>query len=171
MNPTMNIETRLTSIERTLARTRLMNLGLLLAFTAVITGGAQSPQEIITAKQIVLVDGNGKERVVISGDDEGMAGMRIFDTEGVARVSSGVASNNSSYTQWFDAQGKSRLAALCSQSGECSLQWRDAQGNLRIGGATRNNGEGSMMWLAPNGKPQIKVMTDNSGTAKFISGD
>lgn len=171
MNTPQTIEQRLASVERSLARTRLVNLGLLLGATALIAGGAQSTQDAITAKRLAIVDGEGRERIVLSGDDNGTAAIRVLDAQGVARISSGVASNNGSYTQWFDAEGRSRVAALCSQSGESSIQWRDANGKLRIGAATRNNGEGSMMWISPNGKPQIKVLTDESGTAKFLSGD
>ena len=146
-------------------------LGLLLGLSALIAGGAQSTSDKIVAKELSIVDNDGNERVVIAGDDNGVASVRIFDAEGIARISSGVNKDNSSYTQWFDAAGKSRIAALCSPSGQSSVQWRDANGNVRIGGATMNNGDSTMMWMAPNGKPQIKVMTDTNGNAKFVSGD
>ena len=171
MSPTrtMDLETRIAAVESSLRRTRRTNLALLLGLTALVVGGAQSQPDILTARQINVVDAQGHERVIITGDDNGMAGVRIFDAAGQVRVSSGVAADNSSYTQWFDTEGRSRLAALCSQGG--SLQWRDADGRLRIGGATLLNGESSMMWLAPSGKPQIRVLTDGNGTAKFLSGD
>jgi hypothetical protein len=167
----MDIETRLVAVETSLRRTRAMNLALLLGVTVLTVGGARSNQDSITARQLTIVDGQGRERVLLTGDDNGMAGVRVFDAAGQTRISAGVAADNSSYTQWFDTEGRSRLAAMCSQSGQSSLQWRDADGKLRIGGATMLSGESSMMWLAPNGKPQIRVLTDGNGTAKFLSGE
>ena len=167
----MSMEQRIESLERSLARTRRLNLGLLLGLSALVVGGARSEPEVLTARELVIVDGEGRRRVMLTGDDQGMAGLRIFDEDGVSRISSGVAANNASYTQWFDSQGRSRLAALCSQTGESSFQWRDADNRLRIGAATLNNGESSMMWIAPNGSRQIRMLTDANGLAKFVCGD
>jgi hypothetical protein len=82
----MSIETRLANVERSLARTRLMNLGLLLGLSALIAGGAQSTSDKIVAKELSIVDNDGNERVVIAGDDNGVASVRIFDAEGIARI-------------------------------------------------------------------------------------
>lgn len=175
----MSIETRLANVERRLARTRLMNLGLLLGLTALVAGGAQSTQDTIRVKRLVIEDDGGNERVVIAGSEpvEGSetgvvaAGIWLKDAQGVVRLCSGVNSKNASYSQWRDVNGRTRVAALCSASGESSMQWLDAEGNLRIGGATLKNGDAAMMWLAPGNKSQIRVLTDKAGTAKFISGD
>lgn len=167
----MDIETRLSAVETSLRRTRLLNRALLLGVTVLVVGAAQETQDTITARHLVIKDADDHERVVITGDDKGMAGIRIFDAAGKTRVSSGVAPDGTSYTQWFDTEGHSRIAATCMTSGQASMQWRDADGRLRIGGATMLSGESSMMWLAPNGKPQIRVLTDSNGTAKFLSGD
>jgi hypothetical protein len=167
----MSIEARLDRVERSLARTRLMNLGLLLGLTALVAGGADSVQDSITVRRLAIVDEHGAERVILSADQGGAAGMWVKDASDRVRLSSGVSSNNASYSQWFDANGRSRLAAMCSPTGESSIQWRDAEGNLRIGGATQTNGEATMMWIAPGNKPQIRVFTDKSGAAKFYTGD
>ena len=167
----MQLEARLAKLERSLARTRLMNLALLLGLGLVVAGGAQSSSDEITTTRLTIVDEMGKERVVLSADQGGAAGMWVFDSEEKLRSVSGVAANNATISQWLDPQEHVRLSATCSPSGECSMQWRDAEDNLRIGGATLANGDATMMWIAPGNKPQIRVLTDKTGTAKFLSGD
>ena len=64
----MDLETRLVAVEKSLRRTRRLNLALLLGLATLVVGGAQSNPDILTARQINVVDAQGHERIILTGD-------------------------------------------------------------------------------------------------------
>ena len=170
MNDT-NLASRLDRVERSLTRVRGTNLVLIAALAALVIGGANAPQDTMSVRRLAVVDANGKERLVLDGEDDNKAaGLAWYDAEGFARLSAKTYPSGQSSFQCLDTKGQSRIAMTTQTSGESSVQWRDVNNKLRIGASTKSNGDALMIWLAPNGKSQIKIFTDENGVAKFTSG-
>jgi len=166
-----NLASRLDRVERSLTRVRGTNLVLIAALAALVIGGANAPQDTMSVRRLAVVDANGKERLVLDGEDANKAaGLAWYDEEGFARLSAKTYPSGQSSFQCLDTKGQSRIAMTTQTSGESSVQWRDVNNKLRIGASTKSNGDALMIWLAPNGKSQIKIFTDENGVAKFTSG-
>ena len=79
------LASRLDRVERSLSRVRGTNLVLIAALAALVVGGANSQQDTMSVRRLVVVDSNGKERLVLDGEDANKAaGLAWYDEEGFA---------------------------------------------------------------------------------------
>lgn len=135
----MTTEERLSALERdvTMARSRArwalvvgVGLGILLALFPVQsmrTAQAQeSGQNVLRARTLVLVDSNGKERVILEGDQE-TVGLYLCNPDSGERVAALCADKTDTFLMLKACEGERRVM-LSVTKGTCFLGMADENG-------------------------------------------
>ena len=148
----MTIEERVERLERqntTLAcanrRLWLWMLGLAIAAGLGVLVGtrSQDPQEM-TLRKLVIVDEEGRERIVLGGkDDRNAASIQLSDKDGNERIMAVTRPDGVAMVSHSDKNGEIRIRAKTRPDGLASVTHRDKDGKLRIFAGTLPNGSSS----------------------------
>ena len=134
---------RFEQLEREMRRLRSWILVLAIALIGgCAIGAAQGMPDELTLRKLIIVDGDGKERIVAGRTGGGAVGLMHYDQD-----------------------GKMRIAAVTFPTGEANLSHYDGDGQMRIAAMTNANGEAAVFQLDRNGKVRISAQTLPDGSA------
>jgi hypothetical protein len=114
---------RIERLEREMRRLRgwILVLGIALA-TTFILGATQGTPDELTLRKLVIVDSDGKERIVAGTNSIGLVGLVYTDSDGKNRIGVGTASDGSASLIHYDRDEKMRIAAATFPDGYASLR-------------------------------------------------
>jgi hypothetical protein len=119
----------------------------------------------VTAREIVLVDGDGRERGLWTVDDDGAARLVLMDADGVARLKLTLNAEGDQGVSLAGADGTNRVVLGQLGDGSSTLTFADPGGTARVvlgmsgseaGSllfADRNGGARAALGLSPMGEP------------------
>jgi len=133
----MNLEKRLTQLERKIKRQRFGLFGLSLALgTGLLVGMQDNQPSTVNAKAINVMDDEGKVRLAL-GIDENGAGLTILDPAGKPIL---VAGRNDKEKRTgiaiFDSKANPRIAMGTQDSGEAGITLIGAGMSEALSGST-----------------------------------
>jgi hypothetical protein len=101
---------RIERLEREVWRLRGWILVLAVALLAACALGAtqRTPDEL-TLRKLIIVDGNGKERIGMGTLPDGQARVQHYDQDGKTRIATGTFPDGSASIQHYDQDGKGRI--------------------------------------------------------------
>ena len=103
--------------------------------------GAQGA-DVVTASQVNIVDGNGRLRLVMAGEDErGLASLAFYGVDGIFRGAVGAEADGDPVLQFNNRTGASRL----------SMTVQGDDGIVTVG----NEGAGHVLTASLNGRPIV----------------
>jgi len=172
------------------ARTVTVMIALVAGFgggmvATLLTGGVHAQADVVTVRQINLVDDVGRLRGVLSGRDErGLASIAFYDTEGQVRGIIGTQETGSPVLRFLGSDGRSRLTAevqgrdpvlvvgeederavvLASFGGTPVLRFSDRQ-RARLQMQVGENGAPSLDLLTSQGQRGAAVVVDSNDAA------
>lgn len=181
----MKIEDRVTRLERANRRWRLVAVSLM---ASIVTGGLLAmrpadPDEI-TLRKVVIVDAEGRQRVVLSGSglifadederprivmatlDNGAAAIQHFDSGGRRRIATGTFPDGGASVLQMDTERRVRLESGTYPSGDARISQFDAAGLPRLTAVTGAEGAATVEHLDSDGMPRISVGTTAKGLAE-----
>lgn len=182
----MDLETRVTLLERSSRRWRAASICL--AAMAVLGGTlamqSAGPDEL-TLRKLVVVDADGRQRVVVSGSglifadeaeqprivvatlDNGAAAVQHFDADGRRRIAVGTFADGGASVLHLDPERRIRLESGTYPGGVARTTQFDASGLPRLTSQTDAEGHATMEHADPEGLPRITVGTDAAGLAQI----
>lgn len=143
---------RLDRLERQLRRWRRGALAALgVAALAVAGAMAQPPLKELSVKTLRIVDGAGRDRIVLSSDPQS-ADITLFDPSGKSRLTLDVAKDRRPVLQFADETGreKNRLVLGLEDEGHPALLLYDSSGRKRVA-----------FGIPKEGGPVIRVLDEN----------
>ncbi len=106
-----------------------------------ISRGDNTPNfDIVTCKELRVVDKDGKLRINASTSEDGQASVQLFDNDGKLRIKAGTRADGRASVYWFDKDGELRIDVSTSANGEASVRWFDKDGETRINAGTLADG-------------------------------
>lgn len=181
----MDLETRVSQLERSSRRWRAASICL--AAMAVLGGTlamqSAGPDEL-TLRKLVVVDADGRQRVVVSGSglifadeqehprivlatlDNGAAAVQHFDPEGRRRIAVGTFADGGASVLHLDPERRIRLESGTYPGGVARTTQFDASGLPRLTATTDARGHATVEHADPDGLPRITVGTDPAGLAE-----
>lgn len=156
-----SLESRVVSLERSRGRWRAASV----VFAAVaIVGGSMAMQvaepESLTIRKVVIVDADGRQRVVLSG-----SGLIFADEEEHPRIVMATLDNGAAAIQHFDPEGRRRIATGTFPDGGASVLHLDPGRNIRLESGTYPGGVARSTQFDASGLPRLDARTDGSGHA------
>jgi hypothetical protein len=157
----MTIEERVARLERSNRRWRLLAVS---ALALLGTGGllAMRPAEPdeLTLRKVVIVDAQGRQRVVLSG-----SGLIFADSEEIPRIVMATLDNGASAIQHFDAAGRRRIATGTFPDGGASVLQMDTERRVRLESGTYPGGDARIAQFDASGLPRLTAVTGSDGAA------
>jgi len=126
--------------------------------------------EIITCKQLSIVDDKGKPRIIF-GYFGGQAAISFQDQNGKSKIFVGVDDKDKSVLQFTDSKGNHRIATGISANGTAGFVMSDAKGQERFSAGASVEGAASMTFSDPQGKERITLGTFVDGTVSLPTKD
>ena len=137
-----------------------------------ISRGDNTPNfDIVTCKELRVVDKDGKLRINASTSEDGQASVQLFDNDGKLRIDVSTFADGQTSVRWLDKDGKLRIKAGTRADGRASVYWFDKDGELRIDVSTSANGEASVRWFDKDGETRINAGTLADGTVVLPTED
>ena len=133
-----------------------------------LTSGAQAQADVVTARQVNLVDDSGRLRGVLSGRDErGLASIAFYDPQGQVRGVFGAEDDGTPVVRLLDTGGQRRLVAeVQGESALVVVGEQDGRNGMlaSIGGtpvlSLADRGRSRLqMQLADDGAPSLDLLT------------
>lgn len=156
-----DLESRVESLERSRGRWRTMSV--VLAAVAIVGGStamkAAGP-ESLTLRKVVIVDADGRQRVVLSG-----SGLIFADEEEHPRIVMATLDNGAAAIQHFDPEGRRRIATGTFPDGGASVLHLDPGRNIRLESGTYPGGVARTTQFDASGLPRLDARTDGVGHA------
>ena len=111
-----NIQQQIGALQKSVQRQRIAIFVLAGICTAGVLIGATKPTEdatfdTITCKKWVVVDGDGKPRIVAGTNADGRAGLQLFDKDEKMRIAAGTFPDGRAGLQLLDKDEKVRIVA------------------------------------------------------------
>ena len=126
---------RLTRLERTMRRWRLVGYGTLAVLGVIILIGAavrpdpKTADEVL-ARHFILVGRTSSPRASLTLGQDGGPGLLFFDQQGTVRAGLTVLADGRPSLGLLDAQGQSRVVLTLESDGTPILRVLDAQGKV-----------------------------------------
>jgi hypothetical protein len=187
----MDLETRLSRLEQSNRRWRRLAIGAMILIGAggLLAMRPADPEEL-TLRKVVIVDSEGRQRVVLSGSglifadeserprivmatlDNGAAAIQHFDPDGRRRIATGTFPDGGASVLHLDDERRVRLESGTYPSGDARITQFDATGLPRLTAITGSAGSASLEHLDANGMPRITLGTTSSGlaTVRLVDG-
>ena len=125
-----------------------------------VTGTATAQGEVVTARQVNVVDSNGQLRAVLAGSDErGLASISFFDEAGQARGIMGIEASGAPAIRLYNATGQSRLQAFL-QGDDAFVVAGDEAGQSALLGALSDT---PMLNLSDGQRARVRVQLSPQG--------
>ncbi len=124
----------------------------------------------LRARKVVLVDGRGRDRVVIDSccennpDDSDAAEIRILDAEGNTR-----AELTASGTRWFDGNGTARLALTLDSEGVPAVRLNGPGGNAVATLAASDLADEDSDSKTPRGRAFLRLGESDAPSMSILS--
>ncbi len=146
-------EGRIERLEREMRRLRswILVLGIVLA-TTFILGATQGTPDELTLRKLIIVDDDGKERIVAGRTGGGGVGLTHYDRDGKVRIAAVTFPTGEANLSHYDGDGQMRIAAMTNANGEAAVYQLDRNGTVRISAQTLP--DGSAMLGINDGKEQ-----------------
>ncbi len=133
-----DVDNRIERLEREMRRLRGWILVLSIALvTTFALGATQGAPDELTLRKLIIVDGDGKERIVADTTSEGAALFVHYDLDGKSRITAMTLPGGSAHLLHHDSNGKKRIEMNTLPGGYASLMHYDSDGKKRIA-ATRS---------------------------------
>ena len=146
-------EDRIERLEREMQRLRSWILVLAIALIAgCALGAAQGMPDELTLRKLIIVDDDGKERIVAGRAGGGAVALTHYDRDGQARIAAVTFPTGEANLSHYDGDGQMRIAAMTNANGEAAVSQLDRNGKVRISAQTLP--DGSAMLGLNDGKEQ-----------------
>jgi hypothetical protein len=170
------IDEQLAGVRSSLRRQRLFNVALVAVAGVAGTVIALRPAgdasfDSVRCHRWLLIDADGKERIVASSLATGQAGMTWIDTNGKARMAAGTQADGIASMAWIDADGQKRVAAGTQPDGFAGLSLMDKEGKVRIASATQPTGTAGSSMFDKDGNERIAAAIDADGAVTLPTKD
>ncbi|MCE9620107.1 MAG: hypothetical protein K8R92_09375 [Planctomycetes bacterium] len=124
-----NIQQQLASLQTSVKRQRLLNIGLLgIMFSggliAAVRPAGDATFDMITCKGWKVVDADGKVRIASETNDNGKVGVAWYDQNGTKRIVASTYVNGDASVTLMDKDGVRIVAAILAD-GSVSLPTKD----------------------------------------------
>ncbi len=147
---------RMDLLEREMRRLRgwILVLGITLVATFALGATKETPDEL-TLRKLIIVDADGKQRIVAGTTGDEAVGLVYIDRNGKPRILTATKPDGEAGVQHYDIDGKMRIAAVTLPGGEAMLVHHDRNGKKRIVAVTLSDGgagiglldvEGQSVW-------------------------
>jgi hypothetical protein len=137
--------------------------GQLFAPRSVVAGEGQQGKTVtadrIVAREILLVDNDGRQRAVLAVTPDDLARLSFLTTSGKRRLAMGVLADGESALGLYDAQGRVRIGLNVPLDDSASVHLVDKTGRNRANFVQLPNGnssfeifneDGHLLWSAPS---------------------
>ena len=168
----MNIEQRLTRLERHIRRWQLLSISLITLFVAaMLSGQADKPakqvpaaeRQTMTLDELVIRDSNQRRRVVLSGNT-----ASFFDQHNRQRIVIGTAPDDTAAVVLYSTDGKQRIATLTQKDGTAESHFLDTRGRRRITIVTHRTDSAAITHMNPKGESKFITSIDANGVAGHV---
>jgi hypothetical protein len=163
-----NIQQQVAALQKSVQRQRIAIFVLAGICTAGVLVGATKPTEdatfdTITCKKWVVVDGDGKNRILGGTSPDGAAALSLYDKDEKPRIVAGTLADGGAALSLYDKDGKPRILAATLADGNAKLQLLDEDEKPRIVAASAD-GNAALALVDKDGKPRIMAGTLADGT-------
>lgn len=193
MDPSSGLDDRLQRLEKAIGRWRplalfTLVLVLLLAAAVPFAGLLFSGTLSGKVKRLVVVDAEGRERIVLDGatvelfNAEGDPRLRlttgkreghlsVVGVGGHDRLQLGLDEHNAIRQVLRDKTERERITLSVDDAGRASGEYRDVLGRLRIEHVTYDRGDAASIWRDGRERQRIAALIEPEGAAKFLLSD
>ena len=145
-----NIQEQIRELRETVTRQAKAILELSRDLDALKAQVASGDFETITCKAWMVVDKDGKARIVACTSADGDAGVTWSDKDGKARIVACTYADVEAVVAWYDKDGEERISAFTYAGGDAGVTWSDKDGEERITAST--DADGSVNYPTKDGK-------------------
>jgi hypothetical protein len=140
-----NIQAQIQDLQASVRRQRFAIVALASLLAGSVLLGAVSPAgdatfDTITCKEWMVVDKDGKVRILANTLADGSAAVRWLDKDGKVRIAANTDADGNAGVMWFDKGGKVRILANTNAKGLAGVGWFDKDGKGRIAASTDATG-------------------------------
>jgi hypothetical protein len=148
----------------------------ILALSAVVVAGglaaASRPSgdgnfEKISCRELVVLDKDGKRRIVATTRSDGFAGIGLSDKSGVLRVNACTDPDGAASLLVSDRDSVPRIGIVTQAKGDASMDLCDRDGKRRISGGTTSSGQASWIWYDKDEKRRLAAATLANGNSSL----
>lgn len=156
----MNLEDRITSLEKSRSHWKLLTSALALGITSAILMAQSRPaSRNMTLDKLVIQDQTGKERITLETFPDGTAGITITDERGRDRIMIASLSEKlpapaggHAHAVFLDADDHERILLGTSNKGWATVTLQDRDGKQRITSGTSPDGKAVTLHFDTTGK-------------------
>lgn len=162
-----NLRARLERLERQNAIHKFGWAALLLASTFAVLSGADpsGKSQVVEAQSFVAKDKAGKVRATFGVDDEGSAGLKILDPDGVLRLKALHKLQGLTGISLHDRKGRKSFGVVFGPDGDGSIAFSDPTGAERLTVGNGPDGSIGMNVRDQGGKIRAAIGTNANGSA------
>jgi hypothetical protein len=133
-------------------------------FIAAVRPTGDANFDTIICKKWVVVDGDGKLRIMAGTTANGYAAVSLRDKDEKLRIVAATVPDGDTSVSWFDKDGKQRIVAGISADGQADVKWCDKDEKTQIMASTFADGTSGLTWFDKDGKSRFGAGILANGT-------